>query len=193
MLRPTTTCRSVTFEDEIKEHDIDCMHDIVTQVWDENACGECTPECGLLMARCMQESNDRDVHQSHSFLQNYSLKKGIKKWGERAWKSAFGKMSQLHKRVCFHPMSIKALTPREKKRAVETLTFLVEKRDSRTKSKTCANGSVQRGWMNGEESASPTAALESVMITGVIDTHEHQDMATVDVPNAFAQAHMKCT
>ena len=111
--------------------------------------------------------------------------------GEQARKSAFAKMSQMHKRVCFHPMSIKALTPREKKRAMETLTFLVEKRDGRTKSRTCANGSVQRGWMNREESASPTAALESVMITGVIDTHEHQDAATVDVPNAFMQVHVK--
>ena len=45
--------------------------------------------------------------------------------------------------------------------------------------------------MNGEESASPTAALESVMITGVINAHEQQDAATVDVPNAFVQMHVK--
>ena len=125
------------------------------------------------------------------FLQNCSLKKGIKKWGEQAWKRAFDEKIQLHKRVCFHPTSIKALPPREK-RAVETLTFLVEKRDNRTKSRTCANGSVQRGWMNREESTSPTAALESVMITGVIDAHKHQDVATADNPNAFVQMHMKC-
>ena len=46
--------------------------------------------------------------------------------------------------------------------------------------------------MNCKESASPTAALESVMITGVIDTHEKHDAATVDAPNTFAQTHMKC-
>ena len=149
------------------------MHDIVTQACNKDMCGECTPECGLLTVHCMQELNDRNVCQSHLFLQKCSLKKSIKKWGEQARKSAFAKMSQMHKRVCFHPMSIKALTPREKKRAMETLTFLVEKRDGRTKSRTCANGSVQRGWMNREESASPTAALESVMIKGVINTHEH--------------------
>ena len=45
--------------------------------------------------------------------------------------------------------------------------------------------------MNREESASPTAALESVMIKGVINTQEHQDAATVDIPNAFAQVHTK--
>ena len=36
------------------------------------------------------------------------------------------------------------------------------------------------------------AALESAMITGVINTHEKCDVATVDTPNAFAQTHMKC-
>ena len=30
------------------------------------------------------------------------------------------------------------------------------------------------------------------MITGVIDPHEHRDAATVDIPNAFMQAHAKC-
>ena len=118
--------------------------------------------------------------------------KASRSGGNEHRKSAFGKMSQLHKRLCFHPMSIKALTPREKKRAIETLTFLVKKRDGRTKSRTCANGSVQRGWMNHEESASPTAASESDTITGVINTHEQQDAATADIPNAFTQAHAKC-
>ena len=48
--RPTTTHRSITFEDKVKEHTINCVHDIVTQAWDENACGECTPEHGSLIA-----------------------------------------------------------------------------------------------------------------------------------------------
>jgi len=59
-------------------------------------------------------------------------------------------------------------------------------------SRTCANRSVQKGWMNHKESPSPTAALESVMITGVIDAHEHQDAASVDIPNVFMQMRMKC-
>ena len=46
--------------------------------------------------------------------------------------------------------------------------------------------------MSGEESASPTAALESGMITGVINAHEQQDAVTEDIPNSFAQTHVKC-
>jgi len=61
--RPTTTRRSVTFADEVREHAINCVHDIATQAWDKDTRRECTPECGLSMACCMQESNDRDVCQ----------------------------------------------------------------------------------------------------------------------------------
>ena len=39
-----------------------------------------------------------------------------------------------------------------------------------------------------DDAASPTASLESIMITGVIDAHEERDVMTADVPNAFIQA-----
>ena len=90
------------------------------------------------------------------------------------------------------PVSAKGQTPQEKKQTMDALTFLVEKRDSHTKSRTCANGSVQQGWMSREESASPTAALANVIITGVIHAHEKHDASTVDAPNAFVQTHVKC-
>jgi len=37
---------------------------------------------------------------------------------------------------------------------------------------------------------SPTAALESIMLTAVIDAKEGHDMMCVDVPNAFIQTAM---
>jgi hypothetical protein len=39
-----------------------------------------------------------------------------------------------------------------------------------------------------EDAASPTAALESIMITGVIEAKEERDIMTCDIPNAFIQA-----
>ena len=65
--------------------------------------------------------------------------------------------------------------------------FLTEKRDGKIKARTCANGGIQRNWMNKEETASPTTALESVLLTGVIDAKEKRDVATLDIPNAFIQ------
>ena len=66
---------------------------------------------------------------------------------------------------------------------MDALIVLVKKRDGRAKFRTCANGSVQQGWTNREESASSTAALESVMVTGVINAHEEHDASKVGVPN----------
>jgi hypothetical protein len=34
----------------------------------------------------------------------------------------------------------------------------------------------------------PTTALESIMITGVIEAKEERDVMTCDIPNAFIQA-----
>ena len=41
-----------------------------------------------------------------------------------------------------------------------------------------------------EDSASPMAALESMMITAVIDAHKGHNMMCVDIPNAFIQTAM---
>ena len=46
----------------------------------------------------------KDVNNSKaSFAETYSIKKGIKKWGKKAWQSAVKEMKQLHDRVCFKP------------------------------------------------------------------------------------------
>ena len=39
-----------------------------------------------------------------------------------------------------------------------------------------------------EEAASPTVALESVLLTAAIDAHKRRDVAVVDIPGAFLQA-----
>ena len=52
------------------------------------------------------------------------------------------------------------------------------------------NGKPSREWLTREDAASPTASLESIMITGVIDAKEERDVMTADVPNAFIQAPM---
>ena len=52
------------------------------------------------------------------------------------------------------------------------------------------NGKPTREWLTREDSASPTAALESIMLTAVIDAHEGRDVMCADIPNAFIQAEM---
>ena len=52
------------------------------------------------------------------------------------------------------------------------------------------NGKPTREWLTREDSASPMAALESIMLTAVIDAHEGRDVMCADIPNAFIQAEM---
>jgi Reverse transcriptase (RNA-dependent DNA polymerase) len=73
---------------------------------------------------------------------------------------------------------------------MESLIFLVEKRDGRVKARACANGSSQREYISKEDAASPTAATESILLTATIDAKENRDIMTADIPNAFVQTDM---
>ncbi len=43
-------------------------------------------------------------------------------------------------------------------------------------------------WLSKDDAASPTASLEAIMLTAVIDAKEGRDVMTADIPNAFIQA-----
>jgi hypothetical protein len=54
--------------------------------------------------------------QASSFLQTYSLKQGIKKFGEQGIEAVHKEMKQIHDRVVFEPISIKEMTMLERKK-----------------------------------------------------------------------------
>jgi hypothetical protein len=54
-----------------------------------------------------------------------------------------------------------------------------------------AGGNKQRGTIDKEDASSPTAALESVLLTATIHAKEGRDVATVDIPNAFIQTRIE--
>ena len=70
------------------------------------------------------------------------------------------------------------------------LVHLTEKRDSTIKGCTVFNRAKTRDWMSKEDTASPTAGVDSIILTVTIDTHENRDVMSTDVPNAFIQAEM---
>jgi hypothetical protein len=125
--------------------------------------------------------------EAYSFIQTYSLKKGIEKFGTKGKEAAHKEMQQLHDRTVFVPIKITEMKAQERKRAMESLIFLVEKHDGSVKACTCANGSTQRAYIPREEAASPTAATEAILITGVIEAKQGRDIMTLDIPNAFVQ------
>ncbi len=72
-------------------------------------------------------------------------------------------------------------------RALESLIFLVEKRDCRVNARACTNGSTQQEYTGLEETASPTAITESHIITATIGAKQGRDVMTAYVRNAFVQ------
>ena len=128
-----------------------------------------------------------DSKKALQFAQTYSLAKGMKKFGQKGRDAAYNELKQLHDRVVFRPISVKELTALEKRRALESLIFLVEKRDKSIKGRACANGSTQREYTERDEAASPTAMTESILITATIDAKQRRDVMTADIPNAFVQ------
>jgi hypothetical protein len=124
---------------------------------------------------------------NHQFAQTYSLKKGIKEFGERSHKAAHEEMKQLHNRVVFILILNEELTHVERKQAMESLIFLTEKKDGRIKARTCTNGSTQREYTDRDKAASPTAMAELHIITAVIEAKQGCDVMTANIPNAFVQ------
>ncbi len=66
--------------------------------------------------------------------------------------------------------------------------FSGEKQDGTIKARTI--GKATREWLSREDSASPTAALKSIMLTAGINAHEEREVMTCNIRNAFIQALM---
>ena len=70
------------------------------------------------------------------------------------------------------------------------MMLLTGKRGGKVKGRMVFDGRRTREWITNEDSASPTATLEGIMLTLTIDAHENRDVMSADVPNAFIQTAM---
>jgi hypothetical protein len=100
-------------------------------------------------------------------------------------------MKQLHLRDAFRPMHWRDLTHAQRKSILESHMFLKQKRTGAIKGRTVAGGNKQRDFISKEEASSPTVATKSVLLTYIIDAEERQDVAVVDIPNAFIQTRIE--
>ena len=179
--------KKVTFKvDEMRQ--LEYCHNIIQQTRPTaDEMREYDQDEGMLMARYIVDINTMTTIQGSAFAQQYLLDKGLKVFGKRGRGAASKEVDQLCKRSCFTPISIKEMTPLERKKAQMAIMFLTEKRDDSIKGRMVYNGKPTREWVNREDAASPTAALESIILTGVVEAHEKRDIMCVDIPNAFIQ------
>jgi len=75
--------------------------------------------------------------------------------------------------------------------ASKSLMHVKQKRTRELKGWTCADGRPMRATTKPEDAASPTAFLESIILTSVTEAHEGRDVMTADTPSAFVQTELE--
>ena len=68
-----------------------------------------------------------------TFAQVHSPSEGLKRFGEKGKAAAHLEMKQLHDRQCWRPRHIEELSDSDRRKAMNSLIFLTEKRDGRIK------------------------------------------------------------
>ena len=94
----------------------------------------------------------------HVTMTQLSMKAGMKRWGRPATKAVSKELQQLHFRDTFEPVNHKTLTKTEYDAVLESHLFLKQKLDDSINGRLVAGGNKQRGTINKEDAASPTAA-----------------------------------
>jgi hypothetical protein len=69
--------------------------------------------------------------------------------------------------------------------------FIVRKQSGETKARLVGSGDKQRDYLSKEDSSSPTAATESMLLTSIVDVAENRNVAIMDIPNAFIQTRVE--
>ena len=119
-----------------------------------------------------------------------SAKAGFKKFDQAAVAVMIKEFTQLNEgsvpgKPVIMPVDTHTLTLQEKVKALPAVNLIKEKRNGDIKGRTFINGSKQRKYLKQDESiASPTASLESLITTSLIDAYKGRDVATYDIPGA---------
>jgi hypothetical protein len=133
------------------------------------------------------ETYQHDPLVAFAFLQQLSVKAALKQWGSEAEMAGQKEPSQLHWRDTFVPKLWTDLSADEKSKILKSHMFIVRKQSGETKARLVGSGNKQRDYLSKEDSSSPTAATELVLLTSIVDAAENRDVAIVDIPNAFIQ------
>jgi hypothetical protein len=156
---------------------------------------EYSNETAMVVAKTINHYNwmltKTNLHNKYALFETFSLKKGLEEFGDKGYDAAFNKIWQLHERAVFKPVNVSELIALEQKREMESLIFLVEKKDGIIKARACSKGSTQREYINKDDYASPSVATESILLTAAIKAKEGRDVMTSDNSNAFVQTNME--
>ena len=115
---------------------------------------------------------------------------GIKKHGQAARDALTAEFAQLDYKGAYEPVYATDLTETQQNSALRVINLIKEKRDGRLKGRSVADGRPQRASYTKEETSSPTATPESVLLTALIDAVEDRHVVVADVTGAYLNADM---
>jgi hypothetical protein len=83
------------------------------------------------------------------------------------------------------------LTKAQKEHILKSHIFVEEKQDGKIKARKAVGGNKQQDYITKEDGSSPAVLAEAVMLTRMINARKDQDIAIINIPNAFVQTVLK--
>jgi hypothetical protein len=123
-------------------------------------------------------------------LAQMSAKAAIRQHGKVAEDALLAEFSQMQDLTVYEPIDPTSLTREQKRMALRAINLVQQKRCGRFKGRTVADGRPQRNLYDKSETASPTATMDALLLTILIDAYERRDVGTADIVGAYLKAQM---
>jgi hypothetical protein len=107
-----------------------------------------------------------------AIMTQLSFKAGLKEWGEEAFMASQSETKQLYFRNTFNPKHWRELSQVQRQTVLDSHMFLKQKQDGKIKGRTLAGGNKQKDYISKKDTSSPTVAMESVLLSCIIDAEE---------------------
>ena len=115
---------------------------------------------------------------------------GIKKHGQAVCDALTAEFAQLDYKGAYEPIHATSLTKTQQNSALQIINLIKEKRNGRLKGRSVADGRPQHAFYMKDETSSPTATPESVLLTALVDTVEDWHVVVADVTSAYLNMDM---
>ena len=119
-----------------------------------------------------------------------SVRAGIKKHGQAARDALTAEFAQLDYKGAYELIHAADLTETQRTSALRIINLIKEKQNGRLKGRSVADGRLQRVLYTKDETSSPTATPESILLTAMIAVVEDRQVAVADVTGAYLNADM---
>ena len=115
---------------------------------------------------------------------------GIKKHGQASRDVLTAEFAQLDYKGAYKPIHAKDLTETQQNSALRIINLIKEKWNGRLKGRSVADRRPQRALYTKDETSSPTATPESILLTALVDAVEDRHVVVADITGAYLNANM---